>query len=281
VLRIIPSRAAALQEAVLTDITDVGESTAQFTDVRPMMVQFLLRHAMAEVISEGIINSLIVTNSAEANFEFTRVHECLLTRTFPSHPLKHSSDVTSPSKPTMVIFYYPSILPFGRKLVSFLGDVTAAAVWRRHTLSVAVEYLPREMMRVIFEEKMPLLAALLPDSADDPLGTRSVLEDAFKFSCVLRGAPADADPNTDALYRSFVPDLASTLDPDLMELVGRCHRSERGEVDRVGVTIFPGLVKILPTPSIETVVRRAQVVCECELLATSDPVSAPPPPPTM
>jgi hypothetical protein len=132
------------------------------------------------------------------------------------------------------------------------------------------------MMRMVFEENMPLLAALLPDSADDPFGTRAVLEDAFKFSCMLRGANADAD----ALYRSFVPELASTLNPGLIELVIPCRRSERGEFDRVGATIFPGLVEVLPTPPIvQTVVRRAQVVCECELLATSNPVSAPPPPP--
>jgi hypothetical protein len=81
VLRIAPARVPALQEAVLTDLTDVGESTALFTDVRPMTARCLLRHALAEVISEGIINSLIVSNSVEANFELTRVHERLLTRT--------------------------------------------------------------------------------------------------------------------------------------------------------------------------------------------------------
>jgi len=237
-LHLVP--AARLQEAVLTDLMDVGESTAMFTDVRPTVpvVQSLLRHAMSEVISVGIINSLIVTSSAEANFEFTRIHERLLTR-----------------------------------------DEAAAAVWRRHTFSVAVDYLSPEVMRTIFEKNMPLLAALLPDSAEDPLGTRSVLEDAFKFSCMLRGAGSDAD----ALYRSFVPELASPLYPGLIELVKRCRRRERGEVDRVGATIFPGLVEVLPTPPIvQTVVRRAMVICECELLATSNPVSAPaPPPPTM
>lgn len=80
VLRITPARAPALQEAVLTDLTDVGENTALFTDVRPMTARFLLRHALAKVISEGIINSLIVSNSIEANFQLTRVHERLLTR---------------------------------------------------------------------------------------------------------------------------------------------------------------------------------------------------------
>jgi hypothetical protein len=82
VLRTAPAPAAMLQEAALTDITDVGESTALFSDVRPMTVQCLLRHALTQVISEGIVNSLIVTNSAEENVGLTRVHERLLTRTF-------------------------------------------------------------------------------------------------------------------------------------------------------------------------------------------------------
>ncbi|KAI9457009.1 hypothetical protein BJY52DRAFT_1120729, partial [Lactarius psammicola] len=244
VLHITPVPAAVLQEAVLMDLTDVGESAALFTDVRPMTVQSLLRHAMAEVISDGIINSLIVTNSAEANSEFMRMHERL-----------------------------------------FAWDATAAAVWRRHTFFAAVEDLSPEMMRTIFEENMPSLAALLPDSAEDPLGTRGVLQDAFKFSCMLHGALDSPGPGADAHYRSFVPKLASTLDPRQIEVVKRCHRSERGEVDRVGATIFPGLVKILPTPpgprvepgeNTQTVVRRALVICECALLATSYPLSAPP-----
>ena len=156
------------------------------------------------------------------------------------------------------------------------GDAATAAVWRRHTFSVAVEFLTPEMMRMIFEKNMPLLAALLPDNTEDRLGTRGVLEDAFKFSCMLRGKSADAA----AFYRSFVPKLSSTLNPGLVELVKPCRRSELGgEVDRVGVTIFPGLVEVLPTPPIvQTVVRRAQVICECELLATGNPVLAPPRP---
>ena len=83
-LRIAPAPAAALQEAVLTAITDKEESTALSTDVRPMTVQYLLQHAMGQVISEGIVNSLIVSNSAEENLVLTRVHERLLSRTF--HP---------------------------------------------------------------------------------------------------------------------------------------------------------------------------------------------------
>jgi len=224
VLRIPLAPASTLQEAVLKGITEVGENAALFTDVRPTVLQYLLRHAMSEVVSEGVINSLVVSNAVEANIELTRIHERLLTR-----------------------------------------DVTAAAVWRRHTFSVAEENPTPEITRMIFERKMPLLAALLPD----PLGPQGVLEDAFKFSCVLRGENADSV----TLYRSFVPKLASTLDLGMVELVKPCRRSGRGEVDCVGATIFPGLCEILPSPPIvQTVVRRAQVICECELLATSNPV---------
>jgi hypothetical protein len=94
VLRMTLVPASTLQ-AVLTGLTEVGDSAALFTDVRPPVLQYLLRHAMSEVISEGIINSLIVSNSSEANIEFTRIHERLLTRTFSSHPLKRSSDAPS------------------------------------------------------------------------------------------------------------------------------------------------------------------------------------------
>jgi hypothetical protein len=76
VFRLAPAPAAALQDAALADLAGAGESVL-FTDVRPMMVQSLLRHAMAECISDGIINCLIVTSSAEANVQLTRIHEHL------------------------------------------------------------------------------------------------------------------------------------------------------------------------------------------------------------
>jgi len=246
VLRLAPAPAATLQDAALADLAGAGE-TALFTDVRPMMVQSLLRHAMAEAISEGIINCLIVTSSAEANVQLTRIHEHLFAR-----------------------------------------DPTVAAVWRRQTFSAAVENVAPETTRMIFEEHVPSLAALLHDTPDDPLGTRAVLEHAYKFSRMLHGAPAAAGAGADAFYRSFVPELASTLYPRQVELSKRCRRSERGELDRVGATIFPGLVKVSRTPpgpgvpmgdTTQTVVRRAQVICECALQATSYPGSAPPPPP--
>jgi hypothetical protein len=163
-----------------------------------------------------------------------------------------------------------------------------AAVWRRQTFSAAVDNVAPEMTQMIFQEHVPSLAALLRVSSDDPLGTRAVLEDAYKFSRMLHGAPATAGAGAEAFYRSFVPELGATLYPRQVELAKRCRRSERGELDRVGATIFPGLVKVsrtqpgpgvAPGDTTQTVVRRAQVICECALEATSYPGSAPPPPP--
>ena len=45
-----------------------------------MQVQNLLRHAMSQTISEGIVNCLIVTDSPEANIQLTRVHEHIFSR---------------------------------------------------------------------------------------------------------------------------------------------------------------------------------------------------------
>ena len=45
-----------------------------------MLVQSLLRHAMAEAISEGFINCLIVTSVADANIQLSRIHEHLFAR---------------------------------------------------------------------------------------------------------------------------------------------------------------------------------------------------------
>ncbi len=46
-----------------------------------MQVQYMLRHAMSETISEGIINCLMVTNSTDANIQLARIHEHLFART--------------------------------------------------------------------------------------------------------------------------------------------------------------------------------------------------------
>ncbi|KAI0277297.1 hypothetical protein BGY98DRAFT_631609 [Russula aff. rugulosa BPL654] len=247
ILRVAPAPAAVLKDAVLTDVSSAGD-TGLFSEARPMLVQSLLRHAMAEAISEGFINCLIVTSVADANVQLSRIHEHLFTR-----------------------------------------DPTVAAVWRRQTFTAAVENVAPETTRSIFEEHLPSLAAILQDKSDDQLGTRKVLEDAYRFSRMLHGAPAAAGPAADTFYRSFIPEVGSTLYPRHVELAKRCRRSERGEVDRVGATIFPGLVKVSrnqPGPGVtsgdaNTVVRRAQVICECALQATGYPGSNMPQMPTM
>jgi len=83
---------------------------------------------------------------------------------------------------------------------------------------------------------------------------------------------------SDTFYRAFVPEIGSALFPRQIELVKRCLKSERGEIDRVGATIFPGLVKVTrPTISpsldenVQTVVRRAQVICECAMGGSAIP----------
>jgi hypothetical protein len=107
--------------------------------------------------------------------------------------------------------------------------------------------------------------------------TMQVLEAAYEFSRMLHGSPSSSGGTVDSFYRAFVPELASTLYPQQIELVKRCMTSEKGEADQVGATIFPGLVKVSRPPptasgqqdmeNIQTVVRRAQVVCECALNA--------------
>jgi hypothetical protein len=88
-----------------------------------------------------------------------------------------------------------------------------AAVWRRQTFTAAAENVAPEMTRSIFQEHLPTLTALLKGQLDDPLGTRTVLEDAYRFSRMLHGAPAAAGPAADVFYRSFIPELGSTLYP--------------------------------------------------------------------
>lgn len=158
-----------------------------------------------------------------------------------------------------------------------------ASVWRRQTFSAAVEEFTPEMSQLILDEHLPNLTKLLRlypasdlSSVKAPNSVASVLGSAYDFSRMLHGSASSAGGTVDAFYRAFVPELASTLYPRQIELVKRCMTSERGESDRVGATIFPGLVKVSKGPAtpndkldvknvVQTVVRRAQVICECAL----------------
>ncbi len=126
------------------------------------------------------------------------------------------------------------------------GDPTVACVWRRQTFSAAVEACSPEMSEHIMRERLPALFGLLANSDGTvPPNLASILESAYMFSRMLHGSKSGSGGTMDAFYRAFVPDIGSMLDPRQMELIKRCVKSERGEVDRVGACIFPGLVKLL------------------------------------
>lgn len=155
------------------------------------------------------------------------------------------------------------------------------------------------MSRFFLSEHMANLTQVLGlennDKATPTAAIFTVLEAAYEFSRMLHGAPSSSGGSVDAFYRAFVPDVASTMNPRQIELVKRCHKTERGEPDRVGATVFPGLVKVsrgppgpngVSTDNIQTVVRRAQVICECALLSSgmaaagmgTPPIGRTPPP---
>lgn len=100
------------------------------------------------------------------------------------------------------------------------------------------------MSRSILYDQIPELTKLLGEKLPSYGGT-SILESAYEFSRMLHGSSSNAN---DIFYRAFVPELGAALYPRQIELVKRCLKSERGEPDRVGATIFPGLVKITRGP---------------------------------
>ncbi|KAJ3872794.1 hypothetical protein F5051DRAFT_420663 [Lentinula edodes] len=223
--------------AILNDLASTITETAPRYDGSSIQVQSLLRHIISETISEGIINCLVVTNSPEANDQLTRIHEHI-----------------------------------------FVRDPTIASVWRRQTYSAAVDSCSPDMTASVLVEHMPALLKCM-DGALPTTGGKSIIDAAYDFSRMIHGSHA---PSGDAFYRAFVPELGSTLSPRQNELVKRCMRSEAGNIDRVGATVFPGLVKVSKGPAIpgqepeiiQTVVRRAQVICECALTGSSIPPSA-------
>jgi len=139
----------------------------------------------------------------------------------------------------------------------FARDPTVAAVWRRQTFSAAVETCTPDMAHSILTEQIPHITRLL-----DSVLPSSVLESAYHFSRMLHGTAGSGD----AFYRAFVPELGSTLYPQQIELVKRCLKNERGEVDRVGCTMFPGLVKV----GLDNIHVRASLVGVPPLALTRD-----------
>ncbi|KAG8221474.1 hypothetical protein J3R82DRAFT_1687 [Butyriboletus roseoflavus] len=231
VVRTPPASLSDLYLAALTDITGSGSYDALPPDgASPIQLQNILRHALTEVISTEIINVLMVTNSEEANVQLTRIHEHLFAR-----------------------------------------SSVVAGVWRRQTFSAAVDSCSPELTTSILEEQLPTLLKRLGDHIR---GISPILASAHAFSRMLHGSPPTGGGG-DTFYRSFVPEIGSQLFPRQIELVRRCLKSERGDVDRVGTTVFPGLVKVSRggqnnQENVQTVVRRAQVMCECALYGGVD-----------
>ncbi|BGP19770.1 hypothetical protein JCM10213_003618 [Rhodosporidiobolus nylandii] len=247
-----------LAEALFQDVDNVAASPflvglAQMGFDYPglgIVVQSLLRHTMSQLLCEGIVNKLLVTNSEEANQELTKLHEQL----FHREPL-------------------------------------VASVWRRQTFSAAVDSLDPEMSLSLFNEHMPHVFALInPSPSTIAPELEAVLDASYVYSRMLHKSysPGGALEGS-GFYRSFVCQVGSPLDPTQLELIKKCYRTERGEPERVGACLFPGLVKetaidttplpqlsirhgprVAPQKKRETrtlVVRRAQVICECALAA--------------
>lgn len=80
VIRSPPIPLGQLCMAILGDIASSLNVTP--VEITPLQVQSYLRHAMAETVSEGVINCLIVTNSTEANIQLTRIHEHIFAREY-------------------------------------------------------------------------------------------------------------------------------------------------------------------------------------------------------
>jgi hypothetical protein len=261
-----------IREAAINDILEGFQPEEELYDfdATPMQIQNLLRHAMSQAISEGIVNCLIVTNSAEANIQLTNIHEQIFSRAYYAcNQVKWQHN------------FLISVIGF-----AYTGDPTVAAVWRRQTFSAAIETFTAEMSQMIMDEHLPSLTKLLclSPAFDEQtkliysISASQVLEGAYEFSRMLHGSPSSSGSTIDAFYRAFVPELSSTLYPRQIELVKRCLTSERGGADRVGATVFPGLVKVIRGPvtangqpvkdNVQTVVRRAQVICACALGST-------------
>jgi len=81
VIRSPPVPLGQLCGAILNDIASLDATSVEVT---PLQLQSYLRHAMAETVSEGVINCLIVTNSTEANIQLTRIHEHIFAREYPT-----------------------------------------------------------------------------------------------------------------------------------------------------------------------------------------------------
>ena len=143
------------------------------------------------------------------------------------------------------------------------------------------------MGHTIMNDHMPALSSVLYRVADKgvPAAIISILDAAYAFSRMLHGSRSSSGGTTDAFYRAFVPEIGAALHAGQVELVKRCVRADRGEDERVGACVFPGLVKVSrgvpgprgqPAEDVQTVVRRAQIICQCALVGGPPPPQSPP-----
>lgn len=183
-----------------------------------IVVQSLLRHVMGVMLAEGIVNELLVTNSDDANRELTKVHDQLFSR----EPL-------------------------------------VASVWRRQTFSAAVESLNPAMAISIFHEHMNSLYGFLNPGPTLSPPLSEVLEASYTFSRMLHASKSPIGGSTmesTGLYRAYVPDIGTQLDPGQLgaltlrtkssegastdcatfsELIKKCYRTERGAFGSLGL----------------------------------------------
>jgi hypothetical protein len=79
-----PADLQDIRQAALIDIFDGEMPEGYPLPENPTGFQMqtlnLLRHALAKTICDGIVNCLIVTDSAEANIQLTRIHEHIFSR---------------------------------------------------------------------------------------------------------------------------------------------------------------------------------------------------------
>lgn len=83
-----PAPLNIIRQAALADIFDgdLPEAGVYPPEATPIHAMSLLRHAVSQTISEGVINCLIVTDSAEANIQLTRIHEHIFSREYHAGP---------------------------------------------------------------------------------------------------------------------------------------------------------------------------------------------------
>ncbi|KAH8110382.1 hypothetical protein DFH11DRAFT_1708887, partial [Phellopilus nigrolimitatus] len=168
VIRAPPTPLNVIRDVTLTDLRS---SAPDDSETSPMLVQSLLRHAMAETISEGVINCLIVTSSSEANVQLTRIHEHLFARD-------------------------PTVAGVWRRQTFSAAVETCSPAMSQQLLAETMPGLAR-----LFTSETGMLSA----------SVAQLLDAAYGFLHMLHGSGAGSAGGADTFYRAFVPELGSVL----------------------------------------------------------------------